>query len=152
MHKLISTALCCNQSGGNVLIPSDCAGRSLEILFVLHNFWEKERLGKDRYALCYLASNSKHSLELANTLTEYMNEKGVQVLFRLLFSFLFILSHVYKRTQKPSIFISFSIIHLPGQHRQREWIQCLFSYELFASTGDDGAVGSDSVRGDTAHF
>jgi hypothetical protein len=41
------------ESGGNALLPVDTAGRVLELLLVLHQYWDAKKLGK-RYPLALL--------------------------------------------------------------------------------------------------
>eukprot|EP00494_Astrolonche_serrata_P027740 UN28004 len=58
---------------GNVLIPTDSAGRVFEITQVLYNHWRKNNLFQ-KFTLAFLSNTSKHSIEAIRSMLEWMNE------------------------------------------------------------------------------
>eukprot|EP01012_Entosiphon_sulcatum_P032704 TRINITY_DN41553_c0_g1_i1.p1 TRINITY_DN41553_c0_g1~~TRINITY_DN41553_c0_g1_i1.p1 ORF type:complete len:799 (+),score=131.41 TRINITY_DN41553_c0_g1_i1:92-2488(+) len=57
---------------GNVLIPSDTAGRMLEVLMLLGQHWETHRI--TLYSLVVLSNTSTTTIEFARTMLEWMND------------------------------------------------------------------------------
>jgi len=72
-HKLITTALKTLRQGGNVLIPSDSGGRSLELLMILHHYWRKQEYYKI-YSLVFLSYTAGHVQESIKTFLEWTND------------------------------------------------------------------------------
>lgn len=56
---------------GNILLPVDAAGRVLEILYLLQNYWSTQRL-KNSYNLCWLAPMNHPTLFFAQSQMEWM--------------------------------------------------------------------------------
>eukprot|EP01083_Nonionella_stella_P022254 61559_1 len=71
--KLIERVMKCLQGGGNVLIPGDTAGRTLELLLILHAHWTKNKLAA-QYSLVFLSHTSKHTVDFANSMIEWMSD------------------------------------------------------------------------------
>lgn len=57
---------------GNVLLPSDAAGRVLELILLLDQHWEKQRLG-GTYNLVWLGPMVGNTLDFARSQLEWMN-------------------------------------------------------------------------------
>lgn len=56
---------------GNVLIPSDTAGRTLELALLLEHAWKTQRLS---YAVVLLTPVAYSTLEFAKSQLEWMNQ------------------------------------------------------------------------------
>lgn len=59
---------------GNVLIPTDAAGRIFEIGMVLYNHWRKNNSLFAQYSLVFLSYTSRHATEMIRSMLEWMNE------------------------------------------------------------------------------
>eukprot|EP00762_Andalucia_godoyi_P005724 ANDGO_06425.mRNA.1 Cleavage and polyadenylation specificity factor subunit 2 len=62
--------------GGNVLIPCDVAGRSLELLLYLNRWWEVNNFS-GRYSLVFLHSHAVRTIDLAKSELEWMSAQMV---------------------------------------------------------------------------
>jgi cleavage and polyadenylation specificity factor subunit 2 len=60
-------------SGGNVLLPVDSAGRVLELLLLLHTYFETTRLSPS-YSLVFLSHESSRTVDFARQLIEWLSE------------------------------------------------------------------------------
>ncbi|CAN0048792.1 unnamed protein product, partial [Ectocarpus sp. 8 AP-2014] len=63
--RLISTVMDTVRGGGNVLLPTDTAGRVLELLVLLNDHWQKHRLGS--YKLVLLHNTAFNTCEFAKS-------------------------------------------------------------------------------------
>ncbi|CAM9796263.1 unnamed protein product, partial [Ectocarpus fasciculatus] len=63
--ELISTVMDTVRGGGNVLLPTDTAGRVLELLVLLNDHWQKHRLGS--YKLVLLHNTAFNTNEFAKS-------------------------------------------------------------------------------------
>ena len=63
------------RGGGNVLIVSDTAGRSLELIYLLEQCWSRDNSGFDAYPLVFLSSVAVQVVEFAKSLIEWMSDK-----------------------------------------------------------------------------
>eukprot|EP00903_Cladosiphon_okamuranus_P008763 g8395.t1 len=70
--RLISTIMDTVRGGGNVLLPTDTAGRVLELLVLLDEHWQKHRLGS--YKLVLLHNTAFNTAEFAKSQLEWMSE------------------------------------------------------------------------------
>jgi cleavage and polyadenylation specificity factor subunit 2 len=70
--ELIDAVMATMRRGGNVLMPTDTAGRTLELLLILNNHWIKNRLGS--YKLVLLHSMAFNVVEFAKSQLEYMSD------------------------------------------------------------------------------
>lgn len=61
-------------SGGNVLLPVELCGRTLELLLMLNLVWEKQKL-KSKYSLVLLSHFGYHGLEYAKSFIEWMSDR-----------------------------------------------------------------------------
>lgn len=64
------TLLSVLRNGGNVLIPTDTAGRMLELVFMLEKYWSEHRLP---YVLALLSKVAYSVIEFAKSQLEWMN-------------------------------------------------------------------------------
>eukprot|EP00752_Nemacystus_decipiens_P006443 g5803.t1 len=71
--RLISTIMDTVRGGGNVLLPTDTAGRVLELLVLLDEHWQKHRLGT--YKLVLLHNTAFNTAEFAKSQLEWMSEE-----------------------------------------------------------------------------
>lgn len=69
--ELIETILSTLRRGGNVLLPVDASGRVLELLYILNQHWERQRLGST-YNLCWVGSMVHNTIEFARSQLEWM--------------------------------------------------------------------------------
>eukprot|EP00698_Gefionella_okellyi_P013818 TRINITY_DN380_c0_g1_i1.p1 TRINITY_DN380_c0_g1~~TRINITY_DN380_c0_g1_i1.p1 ORF type:complete len:726 (-),score=196.88 TRINITY_DN380_c0_g1_i1:506-2683(-) len=69
--RLCQAVLAALRAGGTVLIPSDTAGRVLEILYVLNHHWEKNKLS---YPIVLLSNVSYNVRSFAQSQLEWMND------------------------------------------------------------------------------
>ena len=58
-------------SAGSVLVPSDTAGRTLEMLLVLESHWQRSQL---HYTIVLLSPVAPSTLEFAKSQLEWMNQ------------------------------------------------------------------------------
>lgn len=65
------------RNNGNVLIPSDAAGRVLELLLILERHWRREK-GNSNYGLVFLTTMSFRTAEFASHQLEWMSESIVK--------------------------------------------------------------------------
>lgn len=72
--ELIESILSTLRRGGNVLLPTDASGRVFELLYLLNNHWERQRLGS-AYNLCWVGSMVHNTLEFARSQLEWMNSQ-----------------------------------------------------------------------------
>ncbi len=56
-----------------MLLPVDTAGRVLELLLVLHSYWEFHSFGKTTYPLVFLANESYYTVDFARSMIEWMS-------------------------------------------------------------------------------
>lgn len=71
--KLINCIMGCLRNNGNILMPTDTAGRCLELLLVLHQHWTDNQLAGS-YSLVFLSNTSKHTIDFANSMIEWMSD------------------------------------------------------------------------------
>mmetsp|Transcript_29475 Transcript_29475/g.43530 ORF Transcript_29475/g.43530 Transcript_29475/m.43530 type:complete len:1008 (+) Transcript_29475:75-3098(+) len=69
--NLVDTVMAVLRRDGNVLIPCDASGRVLELLLVLHQQWERQRLSQT-YHLVWLGPMVHNTLEFARCQLEWM--------------------------------------------------------------------------------
>ena len=69
--ELVEYILSTLRRGGNVLLPVDASGRVLELLYVLNQHWERQRLGST-YNLCWVGSMVHNTIEFARSQLEWM--------------------------------------------------------------------------------
>jgi cleavage and polyadenylation specificity factor subunit 2 len=69
---MINSVMEALRNGGNVLIPCETAGRTLEILLILHRYWIDNKLGIDHLVL--LSHMSNNILEFARCQLEWMSD------------------------------------------------------------------------------
>eukprot|EP00743_Colponemidia_sp_Colp-15_P004992 GILK01005378.1.p1 GENE.GILK01005378.1~~GILK01005378.1.p1 ORF type:complete len:776 (-),score=169.28 GILK01005378.1:97-2331(-) len=60
------------RANGNVLMPVDAAGRSLELLMSLESYWQTQKLGT--YKIVFMHSVSYHTIEFAKAQIEWMSD------------------------------------------------------------------------------
>lgn len=60
------------RNGGNVLLPTDTAGRVLELLMCIDQYWSYHRLGN--YSVALLNNVSYNTVEFAKSQLEWMND------------------------------------------------------------------------------
>lgn len=74
-HKrLMETIMSVLRREGNVLLPVDAAGRVLELILLLNQHWEKQRLS-GTYNLVWLGPMVGNTLDFARSQLEWMNDK-----------------------------------------------------------------------------
>lgn len=74
-HKrLMETIMSVLRREGNVLLPVDAAGRVLELILLLNQNWEKQRLS-GTYNLVWLGPMVGNTLDFARSQLEWMNDK-----------------------------------------------------------------------------
>jgi len=71
-NELLDTVMQILRGGGDVLIPVDTAGRVLELLIVLDQYWTNNKLGT--YSLAFLSNVSFNTIEFAKSQLEWMND------------------------------------------------------------------------------
>lgn len=71
-NALINTVMETMRAGGNVLIPMETAGRALEMMQVLGNYWYENKLGL--YHLIFLSHMAKNVPEFARMQLEWMSD------------------------------------------------------------------------------
>ncbi|CAI0458990.1 unnamed protein product [Linum tenue] len=59
------------EGGGNVLLPVDTAGRALELILILEEFWAQRNLGYDIFFLTYVASST---IDYVKSFLEWMGD------------------------------------------------------------------------------
>ncbi len=69
---LIDAVMATMRCGGDVLMPTDTAGRTLELLLLLENHWSKSRLGS--YKLVLLNNMAFNTVEFARSQLEWMSD------------------------------------------------------------------------------
>jgi len=69
--ELISLVMAALRRGGNVLLPVDASGRVLELLLLLSQYWDKNRLAT-AYNLCWVGPMAWNSIEYAKSQLEWM--------------------------------------------------------------------------------
>lgn len=62
------------RAGGNVLVPCDAAGRSLEVLFLMHSYWKLARFGQGTYSLAFLGPLAYNTIQFAKSQIEWMSD------------------------------------------------------------------------------
>lgn len=70
-RTLTETVLSVLRRDGNVLLPVDCSGRVLELILLLNQEWEKQRL-QAAYTLVWLAPMCHNVIEFARSQLEWM--------------------------------------------------------------------------------
>ena len=71
-NKIIESVITTLRNGGNVLIPCETAGRTLEWLQIFSKYWYDNKIGL--YHLIYLSHMSNNTLEFARSQLEWMND------------------------------------------------------------------------------
>jgi cleavage and polyadenylation specificity factor subunit 2 len=71
-RALIDTVMGVLRRDGNVLLPADAAGRSLELVYLLNRHWEKQRLSA-AYNLCWLGPMVQNTAEFSRSQLEWMS-------------------------------------------------------------------------------
>ncbi len=92
LSDLMDAVMATMRRGGNVLMPTDTAGRTLELLLLLKNHWTKNRLGS--YKLVLLHNMAFNTVEFARSQLEWMSD-AISRHFDLQRSNPFELSHVH---------------------------------------------------------
>ncbi len=69
---LMDAVMATMRRGGDVLMPTDTAGRTLELLLLLENHWTKNRLGS--YKLVLLHNMAFNTVEFARSQLEWMSD------------------------------------------------------------------------------
>jgi cleavage and polyadenylation specificity factor subunit 2 len=69
--ELVEYILSTLRRGGNVLLPVDASGRVLELLYLLNQHWDRQRLGST-YNLCWVGSMVHNTIEFARSQLEWM--------------------------------------------------------------------------------
>lgn len=69
---LLTTILDTLRDGGNVIIPCETAGRTLELLQILSKHWTESKLGM--YHLIFMSHMSRNIMELARCQLEWMSD------------------------------------------------------------------------------
>ncbi len=72
VSDLIDAVMATMRRGGDVLMPTDTAGRTLELLLLLENHWTKNRLGS--YKLVLLHNMAFNTVEFARSQLEWMSD------------------------------------------------------------------------------
>jgi cleavage and polyadenylation specificity factor subunit 2 len=72
---LIDSALKTLRAGGNVLMPTDTAGRVFELMMVLEAQWKRDKL-RDQYPLVLLHHQAKNVVDYGQILTEWMRDNA----------------------------------------------------------------------------
>lgn len=72
-NQLYNKCMSTLKNGGNVLIPSDSAGRCLELLLTLYGSFQKHK-DFNNYHLVFLSYTSKNTLNSAKSMLEWMAE------------------------------------------------------------------------------
>ncbi|CAL1408288.1 unnamed protein product [Linum trigynum] len=67
LEKIVRTL----EGGGNVLLPVDTAGRALELILILEEFWAQRNLGYDIFFLTYVASST---IDYVKSFLEWMGD------------------------------------------------------------------------------
>ncbi len=70
-RELVETILSTLRRGGNVLLPVDASGRVLELVLLLNEHWEKQRLGS-AYNLCWVGSMVQNTIDFVKSQLEWM--------------------------------------------------------------------------------
>jgi len=70
-NKLADTILAALRADGNVLLPVDSAGRALELLLFLDQYWTEKRMV---YPLVFLSSQAYNIMEFAKSQLEWMSD------------------------------------------------------------------------------
>lgn len=60
-------------NNGNVLLPTDAAGRALELLLLLHSHWEANKWGTNTYSLALLSNVAFNTVDFAQQQIEWMS-------------------------------------------------------------------------------
>lgn len=79
--KLRASVMETLRRGGNVLLPVDSAGRVLELMLVLHNFWTREA-GCNTYELVFLSNMAYNTVEAARSQLEWMSRNLLEMFDR----------------------------------------------------------------------
>ena len=78
--RLLESIMSVLRRDGNVLLPVDASGRALELILLLHQYWEKQRLS-GTYPLVWIGPMVGNTLEYAKSQLEWMHDKlGTQFL------------------------------------------------------------------------
>lgn len=73
-RELVETVLAVLRRDGNVLLPADASGRVIELILVLQQHWEKQRLG-ETYNLVWLGPLVPNTAEFARCQLEWMSDR-----------------------------------------------------------------------------
>uniref|UniRef100_A0A6A7G3W9 Cleavage and polyadenylation specificity factor subunit 2 n=2 Tax=Hirondellea gigas TaxID=1518452 RepID=A0A6A7G3W9_9CRUS len=73
-EQLLTDLITCLRNNGSVLMPTDTAGRCLELLQILHTHWTTNKLA-GTYSLVFLSNTSKPTIDFANSMIEWMSDK-----------------------------------------------------------------------------
>jgi cleavage and polyadenylation specificity factor subunit 2 len=71
--QLLESIMSTLKGGGNVLLPADTAGRVLELLLIIHSYWEYNSFGKSNFPLVFLANESYYTVDFARSMIEWMS-------------------------------------------------------------------------------
>eukprot|EP01102_Stenamoeba_stenopodia_P012340 TRINITY_DN3882_c0_g1_i1.p1 TRINITY_DN3882_c0_g1~~TRINITY_DN3882_c0_g1_i1.p1 ORF type:complete len:787 (-),score=164.62 TRINITY_DN3882_c0_g1_i1:39-2354(-) len=71
--QLIDTIMERLRAGGDVLLPVDTAGRVLELMLILSNYWTKNRLHTN-YKLAFLSNFAYNAVDFARSQLEWMSD------------------------------------------------------------------------------
>jgi len=67
------------KSGGCALLPVDSAGRVLELLMMIHQYWETMKIGKDQYRFVFLSHESYNTVDFARGQIEWMSSSCIKL-------------------------------------------------------------------------
>jgi cleavage and polyadenylation specificity factor subunit 2 len=73
-RELVESVLAVLRRDGNVLLPADASGRVIELILILQQHWEKQRLG-ETYNLVWLGPLVQNTAEFARCQLEWMSDR-----------------------------------------------------------------------------
>ncbi|GAX14644.1 cleavage and polyadenylation specificity factor subunit 2 [Fistulifera solaris] len=73
-RELVESVLAVLRRDGNVLLPADASGRVIELILILQQHWEKQRLG-ETYNLVWLGPLVPNTAEFARCQLEWMSDR-----------------------------------------------------------------------------
>ncbi|PIA49419.1 hypothetical protein AQUCO_01300318v1 [Aquilegia coerulea] len=118
--------------GGNVLLPVDTAGRVLEIILILEQYWEQNHLSYPIFLLTYVASST---IDYAKSFLEYMSD-AIGKSFEHTRDNAFLLKHVNLIVSKQEL------ENVPSGPKvvlaSMASLECGFSHDIFVEWATDG--------------
>jgi len=76
--KFVQRIMNTTNSGGNVLITTDTAGRVLELAMILEGLWSDDRAGLGNVNLVLVSNVSQSTRDVAKGMIEWMSDKVIQ--------------------------------------------------------------------------